>query len=195
MVTVKASQTAAVTQSPYHHTPPLQRDMPEGCPAKKLAEGMCTLRVLQNGESGAFATWHFAQGDFVCEYASKVLPKEQSMADKHRYQEAGLGSYCLDATYQGNWYTFDATLTLKDPGQYINHASSHCNLRLMPAIMIGRGESQRLRIQCGDQLFFDYGSRDQEWMVCDARKCALTLKPICTFTMLSNTVCLSFFRT
>ena len=41
----------------------------------------------------------------------------------------GLGSYCLDATYQGKWYTVDATLTLRDPGRFINHTSSHCNLK------------------------------------------------------------------
>lgn len=83
----------------------------------------------------------------MCKYGSKVLPKEQSMADDHRHQEAGFGSYCLDAMYQGNWYTFDATLSLKDPGWYINHASRRCNLRFMPPIMIGRGANQQLRIE------------------------------------------------
>lgn len=64
---------------------------------------------------------------------------------------------------------FDATLTLKDPGRYINHASNHCNLALMQPMMVGRGAKQHLRIgflakdqiNCGDQLFFAYGYRDQ----------------------------------
>ena len=57
-------------------------------------------------------TRHFLKGDFVCEYASTVLSKDESLVDESRYQEAGLGCYCLDAMYQGKWYTFDATLTL-----------------------------------------------------------------------------------
>ena len=38
------------------------------------------------------------------------------MKDQDRYKEAGLRCYCLDAKYQGKWYTYDATLTLRDPG-------------------------------------------------------------------------------
>lgn len=71
---------------------------------------------------------HCHQGDFICEYASTVLLKEDSMKDQERYKEAGLGCYCLDTRYQRKWYTFDATFTLKDPGHYTNHASNHCNL-------------------------------------------------------------------
>ena len=195
------TESSSDTEPIPSYTTPAER-YARGLSSKMTSRKNVQVKVLQNGERGAFATRHFAQGDFVCEYASKVLPKDQSMEDEHRYQEAGLGSYCLDATYQGKWYTFDATLTLKDPGRYINHASNHCNLRLMPPIMIGRGANQRLRIgflasqeiQCGNQLFFDYGYRDQKWMVCDARKCTLTGKLICMFTMSSNKVCLSFFR-
>ena len=161
------------------YTTPAER-YARGLSSKAISRKNVEVRLLHNGERGAFATRHFSRGDFVCEYASKVLLKEESRADEERYQEAGLGSYCLDAKYQGIWYTFDATLTLKDPGRYINHASSHCNLRLMAPIMIGRGANQRLRIgflalqeiHRGEQLFFDYGYRDQNWMVCDARKFA-----------------------
>lgn len=168
------------------YTTPAER-YARGLSSKAISRNNVEVRLLHNGERGAFATRHFSRGDFVCEYASKVLLKEESRADEERYQEAGLGSYCLDAKYQGIWYTFDATLTLKDPGRYINHASSHCNLRLMAPIMIGRGANQRLRIgflalqeiHRGEQLFFDYGYRDQDWMVCDARKFALTGRPFC----------------
>ena len=155
-----------------------------GLSSKNTSRRNVEVQVLSNGEQGAFAARHFCQGDFVCEYASTVVLKEESMKDQERYMEAGLGCYCLDAKYQGEWYTFDATLTLRDPGRYINHASNHYNLSLMQPMMIGRGAKQRLRIgflakneiNHGDQLFFDYGYRDEPWMISDARKCTLTGK-------------------
>ena len=158
-----------------------------GLSSKAISRKNVQVKQLDNDERGAFATRRFLKGDFVCEYASTVLSKDESLADESRYQEAGLGCYCLDAMYQGKWYTFDATLTLRDPGRFINHASSHYNLKLMPPIMIGRGTKQRLRIgfvalleiQPGQQLFFDYGYRTQEWMVCDARKFTLNGTYIC----------------
>ena len=169
-----------------------------GLSSKTTSRNNVSVRLLDDGERGAFATRYFARGDFVCEYASTVLHKDDSIADEERYQEAGLGSYCLDAKYQGKWYTFDATLTLRDPGRYINHASSHCNLQLMAPMMIGRGAKQQLRIgflalqeiHTGEQLFFDYGYRDQEWMVCDARKFILTGRSLCMPRFLIATTCL-----
>lgn len=165
------------------YTSPIER-YARGLSSKKISRRNVVVKLLLDGERGAFAAQHFRQGDFVCEYAATVIHKEQSENDQDRYREAGLGCYCLDAKYQGQWYTFDATLTLRDPGRYINHASSHCNLALMHPIMIGRGTNQRLRIgflakqtiHPGEQLFFDYGYRDQPWMVSDARKCTLTGK-------------------
>ena len=171
-----------------------------GLSSKKTSRRNVQVKLLDNHERGAFATRHFNQGDFVCEYASKVIPKEDSLVDQDRYQEIGLGCYCLDARYQGKWYTFDATLTLRDPGRFINHASSHCNLTLMQPILVGRGARQRLRIgflakhqiSPGDQLFFDYGVRDQPWMIADARKCALTGTIVSLYSLTSMTLWFSF---
>ena len=150
----------------------------KGLSSKKTSRANVDVKLINNGERGAFA-------DFVCEYASTVLLKSESIKDQDRYKIAGLGCYCLDAKSEGEWYTFDATLTLRDPGRYINHASSHCNLALMAPMMIGQGTNQRLRIgfltkqtiHPGEQLLFDYGYRDQPWMVSDAQKCTLTGEP------------------
>ena len=102
----------------------------------------------------------------MCKYASTVQLKRESVNDQDRYKEARIGCYCLDARYKGEWCTFNATLTLRDPARYINHASNHCNLALMPPIMIGRGSKQRLQIgflakaaiSPGDQLFSTMGT-------------------------------------
>ena len=48
----------------YPCTPPPLRSMYR---VRKNVE----VRLLDNEERGAFATRHFAKGDFVCEYASK----------------------------------------------------------------------------------------------------------------------------
>ena len=169
------------TEEPPPWTTSIER-YARGLSSKKTSRGNVEIRLINDGERGAFAARSFSQGDFVCEYASTVLLKRESVNDQDRYKEAGIGCYCLDARYKGEWYTFDTTLTLRDPGRYINHASNHCNLALMPPMMIGRGSKQRLRIgflakaaiSPGDQLFFDYGYRDQPWMICDARKCMVS---------------------
>ena len=92
----------------------------------------------------------------------------------------GLGCYCLDVTYDGKMYTFDATPTIKDPGRYINHASRNNNLVLMKPVMIGDKDCRRLRIgfsakkaiQKGEELFFDYGIRKKDipWTITDGKK-------------------------
>ena len=45
------------------------------------------VRQLDSEERGAFATRHFLKEDFVYDYASTVLSKEDSLADESRYQE------------------------------------------------------------------------------------------------------------
>lgn len=88
-----------------------------GLSSKKTSRANIEVKLINNGERGAFAARCFHQDDFVCEYASMVLFKSESIQDQERYKVAGLGCYCLDAKYEGEWYTFDATLTLRDPGR------------------------------------------------------------------------------
>ena len=128
----------------------------------------------------AFAKQNFAAGDFVCEYAScpKLKSEAERLDDDGRYQSLGLGSYSLDAFIDGNWWTFDATGTINDPGRYINHASRNTNLVLMKPVRIGEryriGFVARYSIQKGDELFYHYGIRDPDipWLISDARKMA-----------------------
>ena len=125
---------------------------------------------------GAVAAKDFIAGDFICEYAACVKPKKASLAnDENRYTSLGLGCYELDACHEGQWYTFDATGTINDPGRYINHASRNTNLTLMkPVFMTDRlriGFVAKRNIQAGEELFYDYGVRDQEipWLISDEK--------------------------
>jgi len=42
----------------------------------------------------------------------------------------------LDAYHEGQWYTFDVTGTINDPGRYTNNASRGNNLALMKPMHI-----------------------------------------------------------
>lgn len=126
----------------------------------------------------AFANRNFAAGDFVCEYASCLKLKSEAMRldDDGRYQSLGLGCYSLDAFIDGHWWTFDATGTINDPGQYINHASRNTNLVLMKPMRIQEryriGFVAKHDIRKGDELFYHYGINDPDipWLISDARK-------------------------
>lgn len=131
-------------------------------------------------ERGALAAKDFKAGDFICEYAACVKPQKHSLRsnDDRRYTSLGLGCYALDAYYEGEWYTFDATGTINDPGRYINHASRHTNLILMKPVFIeGRlriGFVAKRHIKAGEELFYDYGVRDKEipWLISDGKAMA-----------------------
>lgn len=145
------------------------------------------MNVDGRGRS-AFADKSFNAGDFVCEYASCVRVKTTPDWQEDRNEDLGIGCYCLDANYKGEAYTFDASSTIKDPGRYINHARRNFNLIKMPPVMIGTPPNQRLRIGFvakkniakGEELFFDYGIRDQEipWLGVDARQIQTTVDKV-----------------
>ena len=134
------------------------------------------VEVPGRGRS-AFAAKTFRAGDYVCEYAACVKPKKKSISldDDSRYASLGLGCYALDACHNGQWYTFDATAKINDPGRFINHASRNTNLNLMKPVRI----EERLRIgfvakhdiKEGEELFYDYGVRDKDipWLISDGK--------------------------
>ena len=142
--------------------------------------------VKERGRS-AFANRSFKPGEFVCEYSSLVRKKTNPDWGEERNADLGIGCYCLDATYQGIQYTFDAGPRINDPGRYINHAAKNGNLQMWP-VMIGNPPECRLRIGFvakkaiakGDELFFDYGVRDQtiSWLQDDAKSIATTLESL-----------------
>jgi len=129
---------------------------------------------------GAVAAREFRPGDFVCEYASCVKRRDDSLGneDDKRYASLTLGCYALDAYHEGQWYTFDATGTINDPGRYINHASRGNNLVLMkPMDIDGQlriGFVAKCHIKRGEEFFYDYGIRDKDipWLVSNAKAMA-----------------------
>lgn len=136
----------------------------------------------------AFAARAFNPGQYVCEYASTVRKTLDPDWGEERNGELGIGCYCLDATYQGVKYTFDASARINDPGRYINHARKNANLVKMPPVMIGAPPKSRLRIGFvakqgineGDELFFDYGVKDSDipWLKDDAKAIGTTLQQL-----------------
>ena len=134
------------------------------------------VRVRSDGERGAYAARPFNPGDFVCEYAACVKKTKDSKEEDNMYQTLGVGCYCLDAVYNGEKITFDATATINDPGRYINHASKNQNLQLMqPIFVAGKvriGFVAKTTICKGDELYFDYGIRRKDivWLTTDAKK-------------------------
>ena len=163
---------------------------------KAFSRRNVTCREVEGRGRSAFANKTFHPGQFVCEYASIVRRTTATDWGEERNAELGIGCYCLDATYQGVQYTFDAGPRINDPGRYINHAAKNANLVKMKPVMIGTPPNQRLRIGFvakktineGDELFFDYGIRDQEipWLQDDAKSIATTLdslvKPLAKHT-------------
>ena len=141
--------------------------------------------MVQGRGRSAFANQSFKPGQFVCEYASIVRKATDPDWGEERNADLGVGCYCLDATYQGIQYTFDAGPRINDPGRYINHAAKNGNLQKMQPVMIGTPPNSRLRIGFvakreiakGDELFFDYGIRDKDisWLQDDAKSIAITL--------------------
>ena len=106
--------------------------------------------------------------------------------DDERYASLGLGCYALDACHDGTWYSFDATANINDPGRFINHASRNNNISLIKPIRIGErlriGFVAKCNIRQGDELFYDYGVRDEEipWLVSNAKvlQCSKTNKKL-----------------
>ena len=108
---------------------------------------------------------------------------------KERNAELRIGCYCLDATYKGVKYTFDASARINDPGRYINHAGINTNHQKMPPVMIGSpppkirlriGFVAKTHIAKGDELFFNYEVKDQEieWLKDDAKAIGITLQSL-----------------
>lgn len=147
-----------------------------------------TIRMVKGRGRSAFAARSFKPGQFVCEYASLVRRTTDPDWGEQRNAELGVGCYCLDATYQGIKYTFDASARINDPGRYINHASRNANLQKMPPVMIGSPPKSRLRIGFvakrhiaeGDEMFFDYGVKDTaiSWLKNDANAIGTTLQSL-----------------
>lgn len=142
---------------------------------KKFSRKNVSFSIMPGRGRSAFATRQFYAGDFVCEYASCVKKRSESVNDDSRYQDLNLGCYALDAHYDGEHYTFDATGTINDPGRYINHACRNTNLLLMKPVMIGGrlriGFVAKRHIAKGEELFYDYGIRDRDipWLKSDGR--------------------------
>lgn len=152
-------------------------------------KNVCIREVEGRGHS-AFANRDFDSGEFVCEYASTVRVRQTPDIYDERNEELNIGCYCLDASYKGTIYTFDATSKLKDPGRYINHASKNYNLNIMKPVMVGKPPNNRLRIgflarkpiKKGEELFFDYGVKDPDlpWLTTDAKQVSTTISALKT---------------
>ena len=149
--------------------------------AKKRSRRNVKVAYVSGRGRSAFAAKNFNPGDFICEYAAIVRKKEDPDVTEQMVADIGLGCYCLDATYEGKKYTFDASSKCNDPGRYINHAAKHFNLILKQPLMIkGKlkiGLVARSFIKKGEELFFDYGVRDKDlpWLKTDAREVGVTL--------------------
>jgi SET domain-containing protein len=109
-------------------------------------------------------------GAFVCEYAGALLTNEQAQAQEiayaQRVPDPGCYMYyftwrkqqtlCVDATYDrgGDGY-----------GRLLNHSRVHNNVQAQ-MVLDSRGVPHlvlyaRRRIAAGEELFFDYGDRDE----------------------------------
>ena len=75
------------------------------------------MREVGGRGRSAFASKSFKAGDFVCEYRGVVRKKvEDDWRDK-RNSSLAIGCFCLDATYEGVEYVFDAAASINDPGR------------------------------------------------------------------------------
>ena len=154
---------------------------------KNYARANIIVKEVQGRGRSAFAAKDFRGGDFVCDYGGVVRKKLAQDWGDQRNASLGLGCYCLDAVYNNVTYVFDATASINDPGRYINHASQHCNLTLMPPVMVGEPPNNHLQIgfvatsiNAGEELFYNYGIKDPEipWLNTDAKKISTTLKAL-----------------
>ena len=102
--------------------------------------------MVEGHGRSAFAARSFKPGQYVCEYASLVRKTTNPDWGEERNVELGIGCHCLDATYKGVKYTFDASARINEPGRYINHAGRNANLQKMPPVMIESLPKTRLRI-------------------------------------------------
>lgn len=168
--------------------------------AKKLSRRNVRVEHVSGRGRSAFAAKNFNAGDFVCEYAAEVREKEDPDIQEQMIAALGLGCYCLDATYGGKKYTFDASSKCNDPGRYINHAAKNCNLILKQPLMIkGKlkiGLVARSFIRKGDEIFFDYGIRDKDipWLKTDAKEVGITIdQGIDTYIILSAFLILAIY--
>ena len=59
------------------------------------------------------------------QYEAVVRKKEKIYWGEKTNAELGLGCYCLDVTYEGVAYKFNAVSKHNATGRYINHASCH----------------------------------------------------------------------
>lgn len=84
---------------------------------KQLSRSNVLVANVKGRGRSAFAAKNFCPGDFVCEYASCIRDPDDSWSEE-RNASLGIGSYCLDATYQGKVVTFDASSRINDPGRY-----------------------------------------------------------------------------
>lgn len=127
------------TDTPHPLATPKEKYLWGFLKGTEFSRNNVTIRPVKGRGRSAFAAKSFNAGDFVCEYRGVVRKKEKGKPDygDQRNASLGLGSYCLDATFENVEYTFDATASINDPGRYINHASKNYNLLKMPPAMIG----------------------------------------------------------
>ena len=143
------------------------------------------VAIVEGRGRSAFAKRDFKPGDFVCEYSSVVREKQENDWGELTNEDLGVGCYCLDASYKGKVYTFDAAPKINQQGRYINHARRNANLLLKRPVRIGTQTNGRLRIglvaKCqilkGQELFFDYGIKDESipWLKTDAKKIGIMI--------------------
>ena len=86
-----------------------------------LSRRNVNIGYIRGRERTAYAAKHFNAGDFICEYgAVRRVTKRGKDEGEERNAHLGVGCYCLDATYNGITYTFDAAPKCNDPGRYVS---------------------------------------------------------------------------
>ena len=134
-------------------------------------KALLQIREVGGRGCGVFAQEKIEKGSYICEYQSKVYEMKEKEKHLKEYEVNREGSYIIDMVGKPS-LCFDATRVFgvgrDNYGRYINHAKRGVNCRPYPPLFI-RGKYRvgfiALKdIQEGDELFWDYGCRGEEWM-------------------------------
>ena len=153
---------------------------------KNCEDGLIKFRSSVSGR-GVKATKNFKKKEFVVEYKGELISGKEAEKRNDTYEkDPSLLSYLLYFNWNGEEWCVDATKETKYLGRLVNHApGDYANLK--PKMVVVNGVPHVIflalkDIAKGDEIFFDYGERNQKtlavcpWLKKSSFKRVLSIK-------------------